>query len=217
MRKLFFCITFICGCSYLFAQECTTTWPYLYSDFSNGKVYYKSGKTESKFLNIHVLENRLHFIDGENINELKSTNNIAKVEIIKNTYIPVGEKFYQIISEGSGGYLVLLVSGDYSSLSANTGAYGSSSNSIATNKLSSLPDRFINHMELRNNKNNGENLPLIKKYFFVTGGEIITAKAKDVEKSLSDAQKQKEFKAFVKANKINWNKPDDLAKVLTIL
>ena len=226
MKKSFLSLLFLFVSLFVYAQECTTTWPYLYSDFSEGKVYYKSGNTESKFMNIYILGNKLHFIEGENIVELKSANNIAKIEILKERYLPFEEKFYQIISEGDqGGYLALLATGDLTALQDNSGAYGSSSNSMSTNSLSSLEFVIgrsiltgnISHMQIRNNKDSGKSIPLLKKYFFITGGNVLAAKAKDVENSLPDAQKKKEFKTFVKANKIKWNNPTDLAKLLAIL
>jgi len=206
----------------MYAQQCTTMWPYLYSDFAEGKVFYKSGNTESRYLNIHVLENRLHLVDGENISELKSTNNIAKVEIGWDTYLPIEGRFYQLISEGStGSSLVLIISGDFRSLLEGSGAYGASSNSLSTTNLSSLEiggnAGSMNHMNLKNNKDAGRDVPLVKKYFFVFGGNLVPTKSKDVEKSLLDSGKRKELKAFVKANKIKWNRPEDLAKLLAIL
>jgi len=176
-------------------------------------------------MNIHILENKLHYVDGENINELTSARNIAKVEIIKESYIPFGGKFYQVVSEGSsGGYLTLIITGDFVSLLENTGAYGSSSNSTASTNLSSLDIMIVgrrtdnlSHMNLRNNKNAGRTIPLLKKYFFITNGDVIPAIAKEVEKSFPTAEKKKAFKNFVKANKINWNKPEDLAKLLAVL
>lgn len=207
-----------------FTQECTTQWPYLFSDFSQGTVYFKSGKTDSKFLNIYVLGSNLHFIEGENIVELKSISNIAKVELFKETFLPFEGKFYQILDEDRGGYLALLTTGDLRALQENAGAYGTSSNTSSTKNLSSIEldiGRSIltgntSHIDLRNNRDMGKKIPLLKKYFFITGGSVIPAKAKEVENILPDAAKQRAFKTFVKANKINWNKPEDLVKVLAL-
>jgi hypothetical protein len=169
------------------------------------------------------LENKLHFIDGENINELKSTSNIAKVEIIKDTYLPFEDKFYQIVSQGGeGGYLALIITGDFKSLLENTGAYGSSSNSTSTMDLSSIDINFrqyanTSHLSMVNNKDSGKSIPLLKKYYFIANGDIIPAKAKEVENSMPTVEKKKEFKNFVKANKIKWNKPEDLAKLLAVM
>lgn len=206
----------------VYAQQCTTRWPYLYSDFTEGTIYYKSGKTETKFLNIHILENRLHFINGEDINELKSTMNIAKVAIAKDVYIPFDGVLYRLMAEGDkGAYLGLLTSGDFKSLLESSGAYGSSSNSISANKLSSLDIGGImgntNHMNLKNNKDDGKEVPLVKKYFFICNGNLIAAKSKEVEKSFPNGEKKSQFKNFIRANKIIWSKPDDLAKVLAVL
>ncbi|MCL1974130.1 MAG: hypothetical protein FWG54_04850 [Bacteroidetes bacterium] len=222
MKKILASFLFLFTCLWVFAQECTTMWPYLYSDFTEGKVYFKSGKSETRFLNIHVYANKLHFIDGENICELIATDNISKVEIAKDAFVPLDGSFYQLLAQGNPGiYFVLLISGDFKSLYNDAGAYGSSSNSASTQKLSSIElgrfDGNMNHMNLKNNKDAGKDVPLLKKYFFISGMELIPARAKEVEKSLTDAAKKKEFNAFVKANKINWKKPEDLAKVLTLL
>ena len=197
-------------------------WPYLYNDFTEGMIFFRSGSTETRFLNIHVYENRLHFIDGENISELKSTGNIAKVEIAQVCFVPYAGSFYQLLSKGDSGVsLVLLTTGNFESLLQSSGAYGSSANSNSTQQLSSIEGTWraggTNHMNVKNNKSAGKEIPLVKKYFYLSGIELIPAKAKDVEKSLDDPAQKKAFTAFVKANKINWNRPDDLVKLLEVL
>jgi len=223
MKKTIISFIGIIICKLLSGQECTTTWPYLYSDFVEGKVFYKSGNTEPKFLNIYIIESKLHFIHGENINELLSSTNIDKVEIAHDTYIPFGNKFYRLISKGEkGSALVLLASGDLYSLSRGSGAYGSSANSGSTQQLTSLDVRAgilagnVNHLALRQSKDEGKSIPIVQKHYFFWGGEMVAATAKDVEKSLL-SEDRRAFKGFVKANKIKWNRVDDLVKLLAIL
>ena len=45
--------------------EPTSTWPYIYPEFTEGTLSFNvSGEREGLY-NIHILEGRLHFIDGE--------------------------------------------------------------------------------------------------------------------------------------------------------
>lgn len=65
----------------------------------------------------------------------------------------------------------------------------------------------MNHMELKNNKDNGKELPLIKKnYIFVKGQKIFCTK-KDV---LALSVDRDAVKSFLKANKIKFNDPQSV-------
>lgn len=101
---------------------------------------------------------------------------------------------------------------DFAALNATGGAYGSSSTSAGTTAFSSLEGiggtrTNMNHMELKNNKDNGKELPLIKKnYIFVKGQKIFCSK-KDV---LALSVDRDAVKSFLKANKIKFNDPQSV-------
>ena len=196
------------------AQDVTTNWPYMYTDFIKGTVYYKdSAKTEA-LMNIHLLRSKLHYLDKEIIKEARNSD-ILVVEIGNDKYYAFNDLMLKVISGNQTSFLGELTKADMVNLNASGGAYGSSSNSQATRKLSSLDDPFrhnTNHIELKNNKEGGTLLPVSKKYYIVTGGEIYLATQKGIESKLSDDEK-KRFKVFLKQNKIKWKTPESLVKL----
>ena len=66
---------------------------------------------------------------------------------------------------------------------------------------------------MRLERNEGKELPLIKKFYFIFGDKIVEATRKEVGKSLGESGKTK-LKAFVKQNKIKWKEEASLVKLL---
>ena len=216
MKNLFL-ILFILLSLKLSAQEATTNWPYLYNDFRNGTVNYTNGAKTEALMNIHLLRSRLHYLDNGIIKEVTNTD-ILVIEISADKFFAHDNKMYRVIVGNSTSFIGELATADISSLSQSGGAYGSSSNTQATKKLTSV-DVFhsvhmnTSHIELKNSKDSGDLLPIIKKYYIVSGGEIFLATKKGIESKLPD-NKKSEFTAFVKKNKIKWKTPESLAKLL---
>jgi len=100
-----------------------------------------------------------------------------------------------------------------------TGAYGVSSTSSATMKLTSIQtDSQVNqnYMNILNEKEKGVILNVDTKLYVVTPTYKVRATKKDVEASLP-ADKAAQFKAFLKANKVKWNNPQSLLSVVSFL
>ena len=49
------------------AGEPTTMWPYLFDDFMEASIYSKSGNKGEAKVNIHLLRNDLHYLNGSQI------------------------------------------------------------------------------------------------------------------------------------------------------
>ena len=196
-----------------FAQhEPTTTWPYLYDDFTQGELKSLAGQTRSGMFNIHILHGRTHFIDGNIIREI-SPSEVYSVKIGSDYFVNVGGEMMKVLAMEGNVCVTEKQEIDMVSLNATGGAYGSSSSTLATTALSSLENigngmTATNHMELKNSKEDGKTLPMLKKTYIVMPGKAIFAAKKDVvEKSGMDA---KELNAFMKENKIKWKNPQSL-------
>lgn len=196
-----------------FAQhEPTTTWPYLYADFTNGEI--KSMKDEAKpgIFNIHILHGRLHFIEGELIREL-SPAEVVSVKIGSDYFVNVGGEMMKVLAMEGNVYVTEKQEVDMVRLNATGGAYGSSSSTLATTALSSLENigngmTATNHMELKNAKDDGKILPMLSKMYIVVPGNVIYATKKDV--TAMSGVDSKELNAFIKENKIKWKNPQSL-------
>jgi hypothetical protein len=65
-------------------------------------------------------------------------------------------------------------------------------------------------------RSDGREISLKHKFFFIVNGKQIDASKKDVEGLLSDEGK-KEWKTFLKQNKIKWKNVDSLKQVLSFI
>lgn len=199
------------------AQECSTTWPYLYPQFTDGAVHLTDGTKIQHKVNIHVKEGRLHYIENGFVKEAMNRD-IFFVQIGGDRYNVVNGDVMRVIASQEGGFIAAHYAGDMAKLRETGGAYGSSSTTQATRLLTSIDmvGANTNHMELWENRNNGESIPLICKYYIVAGKNVYPASRRGIENLLSD-DKKAEYKKFLKENRIKWKDPESLLKLVDFL
>lgn len=196
-------------------DECSTKWPYLYKDFTEGTIYKKGGEKFVHQVNIHTLRGRLHYIDKGLIKEVISSD-VLLVTIGEDTFMSVKGDMMKVVAKKDGGFIAALILGDFSNLNDTGGAYGTSTTNSATQKLTGVEiGGYVNqnHMELLENRNNGELVSLEKTYFLVTPDFSCKASRKDLEENFTPEQKA-EFKTWLKSNKIKWNDPQSLLSLV---
>ncbi len=218
MKKLFISAICLIAFTALYAQDCTTVWPYLYPDFTEGAVNRTSGKTTNYKLNVHVKESKLHFFFLNHENEAYLTD-VASVRIGDDIYIPVNQKLMRVAAQEGDAYVLELKIADLSNLNETGGAYGTSSSTSATNKLSSIEtDAQINHnhMLLKASRDNGDTIELESTYYFYINGELTEASIREVDKKIAPEDKAS-WKQFKKENKLKWNQEESLVKILSFL
>ncbi len=212
-QRLLLAVVMLMSATSLFAQnEPTTTWPYLYPDFTEGELQMTQGSPKAGKYNVHLFESTLHFIDGDLIREAASFE-VFSVRIGNDYYANVGGRIMKVLAKSEKGFVAQEALVDVAQLNNTGGAYGSSSNSISTQALSSLEGiggtrSNMNHMELKRSKNDGEILPLNVKIYLVIPGYHIYAAKKDVSE-LHGVDK-KELNAFLKETQVRWKDPQSL-------
>ena len=197
-------------------SEPTTTWPYIYPEFQSGELKTLKGAPVQGAFNIHVLESRLHFIEDGMIREMLPSE-ILSLRAGDDYYASVSGKMMRVLAKSDHGFVAEEVLVDVAKLNSTGGAYGSSSNSISTQALSSMEGiggtrTNMNHMELKNAKDEGSPLPLIVKKYLVFPGYVVYAAKADISR-LVGIDKD-ELGAFLKENKIKWKDEQSLIKVL---
>jgi len=192
-------------------------WPYLFDDFMEASIYSKSGNKGEAKVNIHLLRNDLHYLNGSQIYCPDNQNDIGRVVFADSTEFVRCENFFiEVLGETPQAILGRRTTGDFDRLLQGTGAYGTSSSTSAVDNLSSLQLGGIanlNYDMIRVERENGQTLPVSTRLCFIVGGEIVNANKKSVSKLLPESNR-KEFNVFLKANKIKWSKVDHLQKVL---
>ena len=195
----------------------TVNWPYLYPDFIEGESTLIGGKTVTAKYNIHLGLGALHFVNDGTIAE-SSVSNILTIKLGDDILRNVGGKMMKVLAQAEGGLVVQETLADYSAIVRDDGAYGGSLSNAA--KGFSYDENYGNYGYLVTNtyedllsiKNESEELPVnVKTYLFIDNN-LIHASKKSVG-ALPGVDK-KAFADFQKANKIDWKKPADLAKVI---
>ena len=217
-RKLFIALALVLSLCNLKAQDYqpTTTWPYLYPEFVSGELQKYGGSVTEGSYNVHLAKGTLHFIDKEMIREAAATE-IFSVRIAQDYYANVGGTIMKVLARSENGFVAQEVLADYAALNNTGGAYGSSSNSISTQALSSLEGiggsrTNMNHMELKNSKNDGAMLPVITKVYLVMPERVVYAAKKDV--NAIEGIDKKALATFLKESKLKWKDPQDLLALI---
>ena len=206
-------------CLSAYAQGPTTRWPYLFTEFRPGYVEVTEGATHSYPLNIHLGHGQLHYLDGDGVIHEATIAEVVGAKVGADSFLQVSGEMMRVVARSEHGCVVEEVLGDFSALNETGGAYGMSSRTSATRKLSSLEtDGQINqnHMILMQSRSDGQSLELLKTYYLVYPGHVVKARRNDVERSIA-ADRDAAWKAWLKAHKIKWNSPESLITLLDFL
>lgn len=208
------CLSYLTG-----AQEPTTRWPYLFSEFRPGYVETSDGATRTYLLNIHLRRGQLHYLDADGLIHEAIIGDVVGAKVGSDSFLRVSDEMMRVIAQSEHGCVVEEVLGDFAALNETGGAYGVSSQTSATRRLSSIDtDSQINqnHMLLMQSRSDGQMLSLVKVYFLVYPGFAVKATRGEVEKVIP-AERKAEWKAWNKANKVKWNQPESLVALLDFL
>lgn len=217
------CVTFLTALLLLagsaFAQyEPTSTWPYIYQDFTSGEIQMNVGNPQKGRFNIHVSKGRLHFIDGDYICEARMQD-VLSVQIGNDFYTNVGGTMMKVLSKTALSLVVEEMLVDNVRLNATGGAYGSSSSTLSTTALSAVEQTTVGgrteFTRLASTKEDGQLLPLMKKKYVVTKGRIIYVSRKDVLEAFPE--RKEEISLFAKKNKVKWNDPLSVQRLVDYL
>lgn len=192
-------------------------WPYLFTDFTEATLHFRSGETGQAKVNIHLLHNDLHYLNGSKIFTTDNQNDVARVVLPDNRAFVRCENLYiEVLGETPQAILGRRTTGDFDRLAQGTGAYGTSSSTSAVDNLSSLQIGGLTNLNydlIRVERENGQTLPLSVRFCFVIDGQLYNANKRTISKLLPEAD-QKEFNTFLKKNKVKWNREEGLQKVL---
>ena len=221
MKRLLFIISLVCLPLLAKAQyEPNTRWPYIYENFTEGTAYSSDNTKSTLQMNIHLAGNVLHYIGKDDKIYRAEDNKITRVEIGGDAYLFINHQLMQLIGSHGNNVLLKLQDADFSRMqSAGVGAYGSDANTLATSQKSSLDLGGLNTPELAKmllEKEDGAIIPLVTRYYFIIGDKRIEASKGAVEKLIGEAR-EKDFKAFVKTNKLKWKNEESLMKILEYL
>lgn len=199
----------------------TSTWPYVYEDFVGGELVFRDGQKRSGLFNIALTDSKLHFIEGDMVQEAR-TFDIDRVGIGEDIYVNLGGKLFKVLSKSDKALVVEGSEIDYAKLNSSEGAYGASTASVSVQALSSLEGfggahTNMNHMALKNSKEEGKSLPLIVRKYVVIDGLPVFASKRDVLALAERKGYKSEVSSFIKTNKIKWKSTTSLQQLADYL
>jgi len=213
--------TFLTAITFAQNTSPTVNWPYLYPDFVEGEMLLIGGKYENYKFNIHLNLGALHYVHDGVIKE----HPIIGVESLKigdDLFQYVGGKMLKVMAKTDGGMVVHETLANYSSIISKDGAYGSS---LANTEKRFSHEKNVgsyngylitdNYADLLALKNQSDKLPVVKRLYLSIGYQLIPANKNSV--SNLNGLDRKAFKSFLKAEKIKWNNPQDLVKVIDFI
>lgn len=213
--KIFFpAVLSVFGAAAAFAQNPTTTHPYLYDRFAEGTVVLDNGQRENRIMNIHLRRDALHYLDGGVVKEAFLVD-VAAVEIGGDVFLPVEGQMMKLMAKNDVCCVVAQITGDFDAARESTGAYGIASSTSATMKLSSIQtDSQVNqnYMNILNEKEHGVGLNMDTKLWIVMPDFVARATKKDIQEALP-ASEAEGFQAFLKKHKIKWKEPQSILTV----
>ena len=222
MKKLLFSIIAMLMAVAASAQKDspTTSWPYLYPDFMEGELEVRTKITKA-LVNIHLNLGALHYVENGKIKE-SSTIGITKLVIGDDVFRNVGGKMMKMLAEAEDGFVVEETRANYTAVVKKDGAYGTTALNSTTTKSFLYNENVLNgyngylmtdiYKDLHAMKDQSEKLPVLKNRYLVIGLNQIKADKQNVLDI--DGLDKKAFKAFLKTEKIKWDDPQDLVKVL---
>ena len=225
MKKLLFSIIAMLMAVAASAQKDspTTSWPYLYPDFMEGELEVRTKITKA-LVNIHLNLGALHYVEDGKIKE-SSTIGITKLVIGEDVFRNVGGKMMKMLAEAEDGFVVEETRANYTAVVKKDGAYGTTALNSTTTKSFLYNENVLNgyngylmtdvYKDLHAMKDQSEKLPVLKNRYLVIGLDQIKADRQNVLDI--DGLDKKAFKAFLKAEKIKWDDPQDLVKVIDFL
>lgn len=206
------------------------SWAYRYEDFVHGKVFNSKGEVilEGK-VNISVVDGKLHYVKGESIMEadmlqvfsvtITETNEDMYANTTKEEgYMNVGGKMFRLLSRSDKSAVLEFMEVDMDKLSKAEIGYGISSSTASTQNLNlAALDGIVQNQANMNysiateSRGSGERIPIKISRYILSRGTLVIAKKREVGK-LPQLDK-KALDAFVKSNKLKWDKTEDLQKI----
>lgn len=201
--------------------EPTTTWPYMYEEFIPGKITtYQGGFIDYDKVNINLINGRVHYVQNGKIMQA-DINTVAMLSIAQDSYFCVGGKMAKVLKNAQKGAVLLSTSVDITAMGRSDIGYGNSAiastQNMSMTALNSAIDFSLNRSldDLRGEKQDGETLATKEIRGLYYKGKFIPASRVDVL-NIEGIDKEA-VKAFLKTEKIKFNKLDDLVKLLDFL
>ena len=184
---------------------------YHYPEFTKGQAFYKDGNTAHSLLNYNYLTNKIEFLapNGDTL-ELIHGETFDKIVVAADTFYYYNKWFIHQVTHYPR-YNLFLKHSLQNNGSEKKGAYGIYSGTSSISSVNTVVDNRMNTVKLATD----ENIKFIfKDYYYLSGkfGQYYPATKKGAMDLFG--KNEKKLKEFLEKNEINFNKKEDLEKLL---
>lgn len=193
------------------ANKVSTHMQYLFAEFTNGDVYYKSAPKGSGLLNYNMLLGEMQFVQDGKLLALADVKDVIQVNIGNRKFFPFNDKEFaeEILSTGKGQLRVRRKGN--AAQHSKKGAYGTSSSTSSITSYSS-----INSDNRQYNLTVEENVLItLNNFYYLVGpnGKYTMIKnQKTFTKHFPGYNAQ--IEAFVKEHNTRFDNQDDLKALM---
>lgn len=184
---------------------------YQYPQFTQGKAFYKDGSETNASLNYNYLNNQILFIDakGDTL-QLVNAENFSKIAIGVDTFLYYNKMFVRQVTKNPSYNLFVKRSLEIGA-KEKKGAYGTYSGTSSTTQINQISVDRSRPVDLAVDENTTY---IFKDYYFVSGrfDKFYPATKKGIYSLF--AKNEKDLKEFIEKNETNFNKKEDLEKLL---
>ena len=227
-KKLITTLLFLLSCFAVLAQDYRPrdTWPYEREEFEEGVIRTSKGDLlEQVRMNVCVVNGKIHYLEDKTI-MAADMSTVFTARIGEDTYVNVGGKMHRVLSENEHGAVIELTEVDMDELNKADIGYGISSATASTQKTSlelmggmdtwggiNLTGR--SYTQAFEEKATGTTIPVTTTTYLLVNGFRIEASKKAVMHFAG--MDEAAGKAFFKANKIKWNRPESVMCVVDFI
>lgn len=192
-------------------------WPYLLEDFTEGVIRMKSGELPAT-LNICAADGHVHYLEDGIILEATAAD-ILGAEAGGRSFVKAGGLLMEVAAENGNGAVLIDRTVNLGGSEGVDIGFGIVSSNMGTSvDMSSTPSlgtSFIHAKvaEKALDKEVGITLSIDERYMLLKGGSLVAAQKKDVQEIVGKDR----MNALMKTEKIKWNRPESLLKVIDML
>lgn len=183
--------------------------PFLFQSFIEGKVYFKSGKTETSMLNYDTKAQTVLFSNNNQYWILDQLPLIDSITIGQRKFVPVDTKVYEEVGR-SGDTLLLVTYRARTKPKASTVDHTGSNTQNAGAVSNTVSDYYLG----RNYKANSS-LEVIPSYWVLQGRKLFKVNTARQWKTIYP-EGEDFISGFFKSNSLRASDPDDMALYVTL-
>lgn len=196
----------------VYSNKYTVNSQYIFSKFITGKIKFTDGCEMNANLNFNVLSEEIQYIENDTIKKLMNKE-IRYVTLDTIKFIYFNSKYYQLAYQSDGFKLIFKYNPDLESIDANTGGYGTSTETTATNKMRYSNQKLFNDRVMNIENDDSQEVKIHPTYYLLKNNKNIIKITKKKIYKLSKKSKT-EIDKYIKTHKINLNNRDDLIELL---